>query len=1067
VNHERPDESPSAPALVAAWKVLPLLFGSGLCALVYQIAWLREFRLIFGSSTAASAATLSVFMGGIGAGALLLGARVDRNPRPLRYYALLEAGIGAYTILTPFLLDLVASAYRAAGGTMVLGPAAGTLLRLLLAALVLAVPTVLMGGTLPAAARAVESAGDPGRRRLGVLYGVNTLGAVSGCLLATFWVLERAGTRWTLWGACALNLLVAAAAFLLAARAAGAGPPSAVAALPPPQAVTAPPRFVMAAAAVVGFAFFLMELVWYRMLGPLLGGTVFTFGLILAVALLGIGIGGAWYSSWMRDRTPRLSAFALTCLLEAAALALPFALGDRLAILAALLRPLAAVGFAGQVAGWSVVAAIVVLPAAIVAGAQFPLLVALLGRGRHHVGRQVGQTYLWNTLGAIAGSLAGGFGLIPLLSAPGCWRLAAALLVALGLASAWVASGAGSPRRHRGLALAAGAGIVLALLAPGPTGAWRHSGVGAGRAKIGTSPNEVREWLNFGRRTVAWEADGLESSVAMTTTDSYALYINGKSDGSAMGDAPTQVMLGLLGAVLHPRPARALVVGLGTGSTAGWLAAVPEIERVDVVELERAVLHVARACAPVNHDAMDDPKVRVHIGDAREVLLTSRESYDLIVSEPSNPYRAGVASLFTREYYEAVDSRLAPQGIFVQWVQAYEVTVETLFTIYLTLGSVFPAVETWQVGKSDLAIVASRTPIAYDVPRLRARVAQEPYRGALIHAWRTTDLEGLLGRYVAGPALVEALRRSDVVPLNTDDRNPVEFAFARSVGRPDLAQIGRIRELAWQFGAGRPPAAGGDVDWERVDEERAVSIAIAGDIAPVDDSGLNPAQVQRFRAFLRFAAGKRLEALASWQRQSLQPSGPLELALVAEGQADAGDEAALAHIEALRAFQPVEADAILARLHLRRGAPKLAADALERALADYRSDPWPLPMLMRRALLLADEISFRAPPLAPRMSEALSRPFAVHVNEFSRYQVWIRVASRVQDPAHCVRVHESLEPHPIWLREELDARARCYRAAGHPLAARAERDLREFERHAVTIFEAVPGEDDDPGGSRP
>src|SRR5262249_14420264 len=161
------------------------------------------------------------------------------------------------------------------------------------------------------------------------------------------------------------------------------------------------------------------------------------------------------------------------------------------------------------------------------------------------------------------------------------------------------------------------------------------------------------------------------SSVALDATDGLAMVVNGKIDGNARGDASTQVMGGVLGALLHPHPRRAMVIGFGTGSSAGWLAAVPSIEHVDVAELEASMLKIGRMCAPVNHAALDTPKLRVLLGDARETLLTVPARYDVIFSEPSNPYRAGVSSLFTREYYEAVAARLEEGGLFLQWVQMY------------------------------------------------------------------------------------------------------------------------------------------------------------------------------------------------------------------------------------------------------------------------------------------------------------------------------------------------------------------------------------------------------------
>jgi spermidine synthase len=301
-----------------------LLFGSGLAALVYQVAWIREFRLIFGASTAATAAVLAVFIGGLGAGGLLLGGRADRVARPLVLYGAFELGAAALAALSPLLLWLVRTVYVGLGGSARLGLFAGTSLRLLLGALVLAGPTLLMGGAMPAAVAAVEVEEDVGRRNLALIYGLNTLGAVTGCLLANFVLLEWLGTRNTLWSATLLGATVALIALAWSRRPSPAVAPSAS---EPVVTAPAPANFVLFAAGLVGFAFFLMEIVWYRMLGPLLGGTVFSFGIILAVALLGIGVGSVMHGLLQsRGRLPAtLMGFAGICLVEALAIAAPFA----------------------------------------------------------------------------------------------------------------------------------------------------------------------------------------------------------------------------------------------------------------------------------------------------------------------------------------------------------------------------------------------------------------------------------------------------------------------------------------------------------------------------------------------------------------------------------------------------------------------------------------------------------------------------------------------------------------------------------------------------------------------
>jgi spermidine synthase len=1028
--------------------VAPLVFGSGLCALIYQTAWQREFRLVFGASTAASAAVIAVFMGGLGVGAWILGPRADRHGNPLRFYAILEAIVALTAVTTPTLLQIARHVYLSLGGTVVLGDLGGTAIRLLLAALVLLPPTFVAGGTLGAAARAVEQEGDRERLGMALLYGFNTLGAVAGCLAASFWLLERFGTRQTLWLAAALNLLVAAAGGALSRRGLRADG-EVEAAGSPESSAAAPPRLVLAAAAVVGFAFFLMELVWYRMLGPILGGTVYTFGLVLAMALLGVALGGLLYPILFARRPVSLDAFAVTCLLEAATIAMPYVLGDRLALWAAALRPPPGSVLWSYLHGWTLVTAVVVLPASVVAGTQFPLLVALLGRGRTKVARHIGRAYFWNTVGGIVGSLAGGFGLLPLLTAPGCWKLVTILLTALAL----VAVAAGRRATPALVPLLGGAAAVIGLLfyADGPTAVWRHSSIGVGRSGAplaSASPNILRSWINDTRRSVVWEREGVESSVAVQTIAALSFVVNGKVDGNARNDAPTQVMSGLLGALLHPGARRSLVIGLGTGSTAGWLAAVPGMERADALELEPAILDVARMCGPVNHDAMTNPRVAVTIGDAREILMAGRGTYDLVFSEPSNPYRAGIASLFTREFYEAAASRLGPDGLFLQWVQAYDVDDWTISTVVATLQSVFPEVEIWQIHQTDLLLVGSRRPVRVDAASLRSRIREEPFGTALRGVWRAVEVEDVLARFVAGPAIARDLRARGQA-INTDDRNLVEFAFARTLSRSNFFDVARVRRQAAALGAGRP-VVDGPVDWDRVDRQRVAIYAVAGTPPPAEPDA---AEAERLRAqsLTQYLSGDLADAAKTFQQYGQAPQGAVETTVLAEGLAETGDPRAVAYIKALRDVQPTEADAATARLALRLGQPELARDALAAAFVRYRTDPWASQVSMSHALALADELTLAHPDMVPVLFDALAEPFSVSALEEPRRLVRLSVASHGGLSDRCRDAVAPFEPHVPWRSDVLKYRASCYQLTRDPRALEARSELEEFKQQEPPV----------------
>jgi spermidine synthase len=1031
---------------------------SGTCALIYQVAWLRELRLVFGGSTAASAAVVAIFMGGLGLGNALFGKWADRVRNPLRCYALLEVGIAAMTFISPWLIDLARGTYIGLGGQETLGAVGATVVRLLLSSLILGLPTLLMGGTLPFAVFAATTAADQNRRGAAMLYGMNTLGAVLGAFTTTFFLLQVLGTRQTLWTACLLNLVVVACAYWLAPRYVKTLPTTRIEAIQVPAkkarpskrntepAIAVPSRRVVYLVAwIVGFAFMLMELVWYRMLGPILGGSTFTFGLILAVALLGIGIGGILYPLLYRHRQPTMRDLSLSCALEAAAIAIPFAIGDRLALSAAMLMRDSTQSFMEIVGAWSLIAAAVVLPAAIISGVQFPLMIALLGKGDDEVGKQVGWAFACNTLGSILGSLAGGFGLLPLLSATGAWRAVTGILAltSFGLVLGSRPLKGMQIRDLTPLGWALLAGVMLNSM--GPTAVWRHSGIGAGRSMLPErlTPNSLHAWQNSKRETLTWETDGAEAGVAIEfDRNGLGFFVNGKCDGNAIGDAATQIMLGLLGSLLHPQPETCLVVGLGTGETAGWLAEVPSVRRVDVVELEPAVDEMARRCAAVNFDVLNHPKVRRIYNDAREVVLTSSSKYDLVVSEPSNPYRAGVANLFTREFYAAVANRLNDQGILVQWLQGYEIDKDTVQTVFSTMRAVFPYVEIWRADGEDMLLICSQSPLTYSSETLRKRIGAEPYKRALAVAWRAASLEGVLARFVAGPKLVEQQCKNVWGKENTDDRNRIEYGFCRTLGRTTDFTLDGLRDLAISIDADRPQFADPGVDWTAVDDERMMIHIMFAKAVPSAE-GFSSDKIQRRLAMERFLAKDLRGTIAAWESQPREAIHPTETALLALAYAELGDPKALPLADQLQALQPTEALFIRGILLGRQGNADAAAATLAEGFARLRNDPWPLSEVTHRALEAAVRTAQGNPARVSRLLSALSDPFAVGYFDQQRRSNGCSLALQI-GPSAALPWLESFEPHIPWNEFCLRTRVRVYGATGHPLAQSAKDDLELF-----------------------
>lgn len=1013
------------------------------------MAWLREFRLVFGGATPATAAVLAIFMGAMGVGSALFGRKAEASRNPLRLYAFIELGVGVAALLTPLLLGLVRSLYLSTGGIAALGQIPATLLQLLLATVVLAPPCLLMGGSLPAAFKWVETNRDAQRGSLGVLYGVNTLGALAGVLLSTFWLLELWGIRTTIMAAAGVNLLIGGMAWY-AAR----GEEKAVKRETEEETSEDPFRartrgFLYIAAGITGFTFFLSELVWFRILAPLLGSSVYGFGLILALALAGIGLGGLLYRMlWAaRAGAVTLAALARVAAWQAVALALPWALGDRIAVFAIDMNQLRSLGLPGQITGWTLIASLLVLAPSILAGVQFPLLVGLLGSGSRNAGRHVGFAYAANTLGAILGSLAGGFILLPWLSALGAWRAVFVLTFMLSLAAALLSLRSFSILSgHAIAALWLGAGALMFTPA-GPTAAWRHRPIGYGRVEaLPSSINGLRGWLHASRWKIAHEFEGREASVAaVSSDDGWCLYVNGKSDGSAFGDADTQVMQGLLPALLHPAPHSAFIVGLGTGTTAGWIADAPGMKQVDVVELEPAMAALARDhFAPVNRNVLAKANVHLIPGDARESLLAAGSRYDLVISEPSNPYRAGVSTLFTQEFYAAAKARLNDGGLFAQWVQGYEVDAQAIRQVYATLTAVFPHVETWISGPNDLLFIGHQKAPDYTMQHLRARIAQPLFAEALKRVWLTNSVEGVLAHHLASPEFARRLLQSAPAHINTDDRNLLEYGFARALSKDNSFETTQVLSLAIDQNMDMPAHLAAQIDRTRLTYERLRMLAADGATSSIP-SDFEGDDARRAEAAAAFAQGNYDAVLATWTGT---PTSPFEQLMLMQAAAQAGSAEQLTpYLAAVHTDWPADAHFAEALSTFRQEAYDDATSHLLEGFKALRSQVWVRLSSVQTALSLVPPLAAANRDLAPQFMELLRKPFPGGLADPSRMNTLVEIMPLLH-AAQQLEVLSLFEPNPPWQRQFLEFRLKTYRAARHALTAQAERDLAEFLRHA-------------------
>jgi hypothetical protein len=454
----------------------------------------------------------------------------------------------------------------------------------------------------------------------------------------------------------------------------------------------------------------------------------------------------------------------------------------------------------------------------------------------------------------------------------------------------------------------------------------------------------------------------------------------------------------------------------------------------------------------VNHGALENPKVHVVIADGREMLLASREHYDIIFSEPSNPYRAGVAALYTREFYQAIRAKLGGDGLFAQWVQGYEVDAATVRLVLATIGSVFPHAELWELMPNDLLVVAGEHAPGWDAPTLRRKLHEPPFRDGFRAAWGAGDLEGVVAHFRAGDALVRKVVAAAGEAVNTDDTNVLEFSFARTLGKRGLFDIGAIVDVARQMKADKPPIAAGAIDFDRVAEEVA-SNHVAEEVPPAMVGDSSPEASVRTRAKLAYVAGYLDSAARAWRSQPSGPRSPIELLLVAESFTEVGDASAPHDVDELAQLAPTDAACLRARASCLGHGASCASD-LGDALSRLHEDPWVFEPLVRRTLAAASDFAIQHPEQASGLLGLIEQPFAAMILDKTRWATLAKTSAATDDFARCSAAYERTEPYPIWALADLQRRALCYERIASPRASRALRDVQEFLSQAPTTFAA-------------
>jgi spermidine synthase len=774
-------------------------FMSGFAAMLYQIAWLRQFSVVFGSGEIAVAAVLTAHMGGLAGGAGLAARLVARIARPVWTYGLLEAAIAASALAVPALLATAMSIYVWLSGDQASPPTAAALgqpLFLLIVALpVLALPTALMGATLPLLTRfAVRLDRDIGPK-VAWLYGLNALGAAAGAVVAGFVLLPGAGLMHTMWSGAAINFAIFGVVAgplrraLGAESATGAGRATAKhgataadgffsACIVPwlagkPGAASAfhqQPAWILPVMLASGAIAFLHEVLWMRLLTHVVGGSITSLATMLAAFLGGIGLGSLFAARLATDRQRAAGAFVVAQLAIALCSVLLFA---TLGPLLPATRSLAAL---------AAYAAIVMLPSAVLIGATFPLAVRILAKNVAGAGPAAAKIFAWNTAGAGAGAFLAGFVLLPSLGFEGSIKLAAIANCALAL---WAAAVIARPRVAT-LGAAAG-GVLLSVFAYHPS---RPDAVVSSTGfPLGYAADTAEIFYGVGRSATV---------LVVQENEVYYLRASGLPEGSvtAKGSPPMQggeKWLAALPVAARPNAETMLLIGLGGG--VALEGAPPSLRSIDVIELEPEVVEANRALADNrDRDPLQDQRVTLIINDARNALRLTSKRYDAIVSQLSHPWTSASSHLFTRDFLIEAKTHLTENGVFVQWIDSEFVDAAALRSMAATLASAFGNVRLYHPSSQMLAFLASDGEIE---PEMQIAGTGEPITDDVMHYSRMgmNGVEDLIAALVVDEDSMESF--ADGATVSTDD-NLLLATRSRSradgLTRSELGELFRIHD---------------------------------------------------------------------------------------------------------------------------------------------------------------------------------------------------------------------------------------------------------------------------------
>jgi predicted membrane-bound spermidine synthase len=703
-----------------------LFFLSGMAGLIYEVVWAKYLSLFLGNTAQAHTIVLATFMGGLALGYFLFGRIADRAQSALNLYGWMEIVIGLSGALFVPLIGSLGLIYISFVSYLGLDTIFTTPAKFIFSIFLMLLPTIVMGGTLPVLSRfAVRSLGEV-ESQVGRLYFLNSFGAVCGSLLAGFMFIPGLGLNLSIVSAVFLNILVGSVALILrpwererkGTEPQTAGESSKAVLYTRPQI-----RLAILGIGLSGGAALIYEIAWIRLLSLVLGSSTYSFSLMLAAFIAGIALGSFVVARRWVERSEPYLLFALAELGVALSIVLTLPFYERLPFYFAILANLFVRSFATfwlyELMQFSICFLLVLLPTFFL-GMTLPLVSQVATPSLKGLGENVGKVFAANTLGNVLGAVAAGLVLLPLLGIKRLIELGVLMNFLVGTSTLWI--GPFLTWRKKGVTVGSTLAIFAFYLYLFP--AWDKNILSSGMFRMrGFDPGITYQDFKKGQKEeILYYKDGANMTVAVTQTrdKNISLKVNGKPDASTRGDLPTQILLGQLPLLLKPDARKVLVIGLGSGITAGSVLRHP-VESIDLVEISPEVVEAGRFFAAHNYEVLKEPRLKLYLEDAKTFLKVTPRLYDVVISEPSNPWIAGIGNLFSIEFYQDVRKRIEPDGLMVQWIHSYEMTDYVLKLVLRTFAESFENVTLWSPMGNDLLLIGSKAPLNLELKKSLGR----------------------------------------------------------------------------------------------------------------------------------------------------------------------------------------------------------------------------------------------------------------------------------------------------------------------------------------------------------